>query len=60
MKFKVLLFGLAVILASCEEAIDDIIEDITKGSSSLTITGDEAASLNYEEVEFTSWPPTRS
>lgn len=53
MKFKVLLFGLAVILSSCEEAIDEIIDDLTKGSSSLTISGDEAASLDYEEVEFT-------
>ena len=52
MKFKILLFGLAVMLASCEEAINEIIEDLTTGSSSLTISGDEVASLNYEEVEF--------
>ena len=37
---------------SCEETIDEIIEDLTTGSSSLAVTGDETATINYEEVEF--------
>ena len=53
MKLKISLFLLAVVFMSCEEVIDEIIDDLTTGSSSLTITGDETATITYEEVEFT-------